>query len=150
MSLIICQSQKMVSVPKLVTPRRLSLVLLIVYLVYMVAMYLKDLNEEEKEQAKVETVVVSSSIAVNSTDGGKDTNVVMLLNDEGVSKVDVKEDKGKGNKGGDKDGEGESKERGEGKEELRVGGDLSASVDPPRNDSWLRNMTEVRLWIGEM
>ena len=138
----------MVSIPKLVTPRRLSLVLLIVYLVYMVAMYLKDLNEEEKEQAKVETVV--SSIAVNSTDGGKDTSVVMLLNDEGVSKVDEKEDKGKEDKGGDKGGEGEGKRRGGGKEELRVGGELSASVDPPRNYSWLRNMTEVRLWIGEM
>ena len=149
MSLIICQLQKMVSIPKLVTPRRLSLVLLIVYLVYMVAMYLKDLKEEEKEQAKVETVV-SSSIAVNTTDGGKDTSVVMLLNEEGVSKVDVKEDKGKEDKGGDKGGEGESKGRGEGKEELRVGGELSASVDPPRNYSWLRNMTEVRLWIGKM
>ena len=43
----------MVSIPRLVTPRRLSLVLLIVYLVYMV--YLKDIKEE-KEEVRVETV----------------------------------------------------------------------------------------------
>ena len=43
----------MVSIPRLVTPRRLSLVLLIVYLVYMV--YLKDVKEE-KEEVRVETV----------------------------------------------------------------------------------------------
>ena len=174
----------MVSVPKLVTPRRLSLVLLVVYLVYMVAMYLKDLNEE-KEDAKVETVVNSVAI-VNTTGNGKETSLVLLLNDEGVSKVDAKEgtggeDKGEEDKGeegegkgekegkseggGDKGGEGgreyqggeeggksgvKEDKTGGGKKELGVGGELSsAMVDPPRKDSWLRNRTEVRLWIGE-
>ena len=94
----------------------------------------------------MEQVVVSSIAAsVNSTDGGKDTSVMLLLNNEGVAKFDVKEDKG-----GDKGRKGESKGGGGGKEELRVGGELSASVDSPKNDSWLRNMTEVRLWIGEL
>ena len=169
----------MVSVPKLVTPRRLSLVLLVVYLVYMVAMYLKDLNEE-KEDAKVETVVNSVAI-VNTTGNGKETSLVLLLNDEGVSKVDAKEGKGGEDKGEEGEGKGEKEgkseggedkggeggreyqggeERGKGgvkedktgggKKELGVGGELSsAMVDPPRKDSWLRNRTEVRLWIGE-
>ena len=156
----------MVSVPKLVTPRRLVLVLLVVYLLYMVAMYLKDLKEEEKEQVKVEAVV--NRVAVNTTDSGKDASVVLLLNDERVSKVDVKEgkegeekggggeDKGgrgedKGRGGGDKNGGGEEKGGGgEGKKGVRVGGEVSAEMNPTKNDSWLKNKTEVRLWIGEV
>ena len=148
----------MVSVPKLVTPRRLVLVLLVVYLLYMVAMYLKDLNEE-KEQVKVEAVV--NRVAVNTTDSGKDASVVLLLNDERVSKVDVKEGKegeekggggeDKGGGEGDKNGEGEEKGGGgEGKKGVRVGGEVSAKVDPPKYSSWLKNTTEIRLWIGEV
>ena len=149
----------MVSVPKLVTPRRLVLVLLVVYLLYMVAMYLKDLKEEEKEQVKVEAVV--NRVAVNTTDSGKDASVVLLLNDERVSKVDVKEGKGGEEKGGggedkgggegDKNGEGEEKGGGgEGKKGVRVGGEVSAEMNPTKYDSWLKNKTEVRLWIGEV
>ena len=149
----------MVSIPKLVTPRRLVLVLLVVYLLYMVAMYLKDLKEEEKEQVKVEAVV--NRVAVNTTDSGKDASVVLLLNDERVSKVDVKEGKGGEEKGGggedkgggegDKNGEGEEKGGGgEGKKGVRVGGEVSAEMNPTKNDSWLKNKTEVRLWIGEV
>ena len=151
----------MVSVPKLVTPRRLVLVLLVVYLLYMVAMYLKDLKEEEKEQVKVEAVV--NRVAVNTTDSGKDPSVVLLLNDERVSKVDVKEGKGgedkdEGKREGDKNGEGEEKDEGgedkggggEGKKDLSIGGEVSAKVDPPKYSSWLKNTTEIRLWIGEV
>ena len=149
----------MVSVPKLVTPRRLVLVLLVVYLLYMVAMYLKDLKEEEKEQVKVEAVV--NRVAVNTTDSGKDASVVLLLNDERVSNVDVKEGKrgeekggggeDKGGGEGDKNGEGEEKGGGgEGKKDLSIGGEVSAKVDPPKYGSWLKNKTEIRLWIGEV
>ena len=151
----------MVSVPKLVTPRRLVLVLLVVYLLYMVAMYLKDLKEEEKEQVKVEAVV--NRVAVNTTDSGKDPSVVLLLNDERVSKVDVKEGKGgedkdEGKREGDKNGEGEEKDEGvedkggggEGKKDLSVDGEVSAKVNPQKYSSWLKNKTEIRLWIGEV
>ena len=116
--------------------------LLLVYLLYMVAMYLKDLKEE-KEEVKVEAVVLNRNGA-NTTDSGKDKSVVLLLNDERVSKVDVKD---KGGEGEEKDGEDKSEE-GEGEKEVRVGGELSEEVDRPSN--WLRNKTEVRLWIGEM
>ena len=151
----------MVSVPKLVTPRRLVLVLLVVYLLYMVAMYLKDLKEEEKEQVKVEAVV--NRVAVNTTDSGKDPSVVLLLNNERASKVDVKEGKGgedkdEGKGEGDKNGEGEEKDEGgedkggggEGKKDLSIGGEVSAKVNPPKYGSWLKNKTEIRLWIGEV
>ena len=99
----------LVSIPKLVTPRRLSLVLLVVYLVYMVAMYMKDLNEE-KDQVQVAKVV-----ALKTSNSSKDKSVVLLLNGEGVSKADVEE----GNRGDDEGGGGE----GEGEEEREGRGD---------------------------
>ena len=122
----------LVSIPKLVTPRRLSLVLLVVYLVYMVAMYMKDLNEE-KDQVQVAKVV-----ALKTSNSSKDKSVVLLLNGEGVSKADVEE----GNRGDDEGGGGE------GKEELEAGEELP-EVKPQKHHSWLNNRTEVRLWIGE-
>ena len=122
----------LVSIPKLVTPRRLSLVLLVVYLVYMVAMYMKDLNEE-KDQVQVAKVV-----ALKTSNSSKDKSVVLLLNGEGVSKADVEE----GNRGEDEGGGGE------GKEELEAGEELP-EVKPQKHHSWLNNRTEVRLWIGE-
>ena len=124
----------LVSIPKLVTPRRLSLVLLVVYLVYMVAMYMKDLNEE-KDQVQVARVV-----ALKTSNSSKDKSVVLLLNGEGVSKADVEE----GNRGEDEGGGGE----GEGKEELEAGEELPEEK-PQKHHSWLNNKTEVRLWIGE-
>ena len=124
----------LVSIPKLVTPRRLSLVLLVVYLVYMVAMYMKDLNEE-KDQVQVAKVV-----ALKTSNSSKDKSVVLLLNGEGVSKADVEE----GNRGDDEGGGGE----GEGKEELEASEELP-EVKPQKHHSWLNNRTEVRLWIGE-
>ena len=122
----------LVSIPKLVTPRRLSLVLLVVYLVYMVAMYMKDLNEE-KDQVQVAKVV-----ALKTSNSSKDKSVVLLLNGEGVSKADVEE----GNRGEDEGGGGE------GKEELEAGEELP-EVKPQKHHSCLNNRTEVRLWIGE-
>ena len=122
----------LVSIPKLVTPRRLSLMLLVVYLVYMVAMYMKDLNEE-KDQVQVAKVV-----ALKTSNSSKDKSVVLLLNGEGVSKADVEE----GNRGEDEGGGGE------GKEELEAGEELP-EVKPQKHHSWLNNRTEVRLWIGE-
>ena len=38
----------MVSFPKMVTPRRLSFGLLMVYLLYMLAMYMRDIKEDFK------------------------------------------------------------------------------------------------------
>ena len=122
----------LVSIPKLVTPRRLSLVLLVVYLVYMVAMYMKDLKEE-KDQVQVAKVV-----ALKTSNSSKDKSVVLLLNGEGVSKADVEE----GNRGEDEGGGGE------GKEELEAGEELPEEK-PQKHHSCLNNRTEVRLWIGE-
>ena len=88
-------------------------------------------------------------------DSGKDTSVVLLLNDERLSKSDIKE--GKGGEGEKNAGEGEEKdgedksEGGEEKKEVRVGGEeVLAEVDPPKYGSWLKNKTELRLWIGEI
>ena len=106
--------------------------LLVVYLVYMVAMYMKDLNEE-KDQVQVAKVV-----ALKTSNSSKDKSVVLLLNGEGVSKADVEE----GNRGEDEGGGGD------GKEELEAGEELP-EVKPQKHHSWLNNRTEVRLWIGE-
>ena len=57
----------MVSFPKMVTPRRLSFGLLMVYLLYMLAMYMRDIKEEEKEQVAMEVEAVVRNIALNAT-----------------------------------------------------------------------------------
>ena len=65
---------------------------------------------------------------------------------------DVEKDDG----GNDKSGRGENngpegEDKGEGGELKRAGGEVSTDKEkPPTNGAWLKDKTEVRLWIGEV
>ena len=154
----------MVNFPKMVTPRRLSFGLLMVYLLYMLAMYMRDIKEEEKEQVAMEVEAVVRSIALNATANDKDTNVLLLQKGESKSSTVTKEVKRGEDGGGGRDGGGAGGGGGEGagvgggggggggggaEEEIKEERKVKRLETPSSVDSWLRNKTEFRLWIGE-
>ena len=158
----------MVSFPKMVTPRRLSFGLLMAYLLYMLAMYMRDIKEEEKEQVAMEVEAVVRNIALNATTNNKDTNVLLLQNGESKSSAVTKEVK-RGEDGGDEGGvggggggrgeagggggggggDGGGGGGGRAEEEIKEERKVIRLENAPSVDSWLRNKTEFRLWIGE-
>ena len=145
----------------MVTPRRLSFGLLMVYLLYMLAMYMRDIKEEEKEQVAMEVEAVVRSIALNATANDKDTNVLLLQKGESKSSAVTKEVKRGEDGGGGRDGGGAGGGGGEGagvgggggggraEEEFKEERKVKRLEIAPSVDSWLRNKTEFRLWIGE-
>ena len=142
----------MVSFPKMVTPRRLSFGLLMVYLLYMLVMYMRDIKEEEKEQVAMEVEAVVRNIALNATANDKDTNVLLLQNGESKSSAVTKEVKTGEDEGGGEGGEGGVGGGGGGgraEEEIIKERKVKRLEIAPSVDSWLRNKTEFRLWIGE-
>ena len=136
----------------MVTPRRLSFGLLMVYLLYMLAMYMRDIKEEEKEQVAMEVEAVVRNIALNATANDKDTNVLLLQNGESKSSAVTKEVKTGEDEGGGEGGEGGVGGGGGGgraEEEIIKERKVKRLEIAPSVDSWLRNKTEFRLWIGE-